>query len=370
MSTLVALAMPGGPAFVDALRRSWDDGDAIAPIDPRLPPTARRRVLDLLAPGLVVDAEGDRHRRRDGVPTEAGDAVVVTTSGTSGEPRGVVLTHAAVEASARATSARLAVDPDRDRWLACLPLGHIGGLSVVTRALITGTPVDVHPGFDAGAVTAASAAGATRVSLVATALGRIDPSGYRTVLLGGGPAPVSAPDNVVVTYGLTETGSGVVYDGVPLEGVEVESAADGSIRVRGPMLARAYRDGSDPTDDEGWLVTGDLGRWADGRLVVEGRRDDLIITGGENVWPEPVEDVLRRLPQVSDVAVTGRDDPEWGQRVVAHVVPCDAGAPPSLDELRTAVGETLSRWHAPRELVVRPSLPRTSSGKLRRADLR
>ena len=152
------------------------------------------------------------------------------------------------------------------------------------------------PRFDPAAVQPSPA---TLVSLVATALRRIDPTRFRRIVLGGAAPPDDLPANVVTTYGMTETGSGVVYDGVPLDGVEVRIADDGEIHVRGPMLLRAYR-GADADVDpraNGWLATGDLGRWLpDGRLAVDGRRGDLIISGGENVWPEPVERAIRRRP--------------------------------------------------------------------------
>ena len=163
-------------------------------------------------PSRIVDSAGD-HTQPDGRPVEPGDALVVATSGTSGDPKGVVLTHDAVRASARATSKRLEVDPGRDRWLACLPLAHIGGLSVVTRSMVTGTPCTVIERFDAGEVERQARLGATLVSLVATALGRVDASAYRTVVLGGAAPPAVLAGNVVTTYGMTETGSGVVYDG-------------------------------------------------------------------------------------------------------------------------------------------------------------
>jgi O-succinylbenzoic acid--CoA ligase len=370
MAGVVGLAIPGGPTFVDALRRVWDDGDAAAPLDPRLPRGAQQRMLATLAPGSVIDEYGERTQLSGSALTDAGDALVVPTSGTTGEPKGVVLTHDAVEASARATSARLGVDPGQDQWLACLPLSHVGGLSVVTRALVTRTALVVQPGFDAAAVARAGDEGATLVSLVPTALRRVDPDAFRTILLGGSRPPIDRPDNVVTTYGMTETGSGIVYDGKPLDGVDVAIDAGHAIRVKGPMLLRAYRDGVDPRDDDGWLDTGDMGRWDGDRLVVEGREDDLIITGGENVWPEPVEELLTARPDVSEVAVTGRDDPEWGQRVVAHVVPADPGTPPALDELRATVTEALPPWNAPKELVLESSLPRTGSGKVHRAGLR
>ena len=343
-----------GVGFVEALQRTWEDGDAVLAIDARLPRPARDAVL---AAARLDD------------PIEPGDAVAVATSGTTGAPKVVVLTHDAVAASAHATSAALDVDPAHDRWLACLPLSHVGGLSVVTRAILTGTPLTVLERFEAAAVEQAATDGCTLTSLVPTTLARIDASRFRRILLGGQAPPSGRPAHVVATYGLTETGSGVVYDGVPLDGVEVRIAADGEVHVRGPMLLRAYRDGHDPKDGAGWLPTGDLGELVDGRLRVHGRRGDLIITGGENVWPTAVERALSTHPRVREVAVVGRPDAEWGRQVVAVVVPADPDDPPDLASLREHVKETLPAYAAPRALDVVPSLPRTSSGKVRRSDL-
>lgn len=340
--------------FVDRLTRAWDAGDAALPLDARLPAPARSAVLAAARPDDDV---------------EPGDALVMITSGTTGAPKAVVLTHDAVRASAIATSARLQVDPASDRWLACLPVSHVGGLSVVTRALITGTPLTFHPRFDAAAVDAAAGAGCTLTSVVPTALARIDPTRYRAILVGGQAPPAERPANVVATYGMTETGSGVVYDGYPLDGVEVRISPGGEIEVRASMTLRAYRDGTDPKHPDGWLPTGDLGDLYEGRLRVQGRRGDLIITGGENVWPTAVEAALATHPGVRDVAVSGRPDPEWGQRVVATVVPADPVAPPSLDELRAWARETLPTYAAPREVVLASEIPRTPSGKVRRARL-
>ena len=347
MRRLVVLDAVGDDTFVAALQRAWDVGDAVLPIDPRLPPPARA--------ALVAAMQVDE-------PVEEGDALVVATSGTTGEPKGAVLTHAAIRASAEATSAALEVDPTSDHWLACLPLAHIGGLSVVTRALATGTPLTVRPGYEEGT-------GATVVSLVATQLRRIDPTPWKRIVLGGSQPPEDLPPNVTVTYGMTETASGVVYDGLPLSGVDLR-IENGEVLVRGPMLLRCYRDGADPKDADGWFHTGDAGKIDEhGRLLVRGRLAEVIVTGGEKVWPDPVEAVLQRHPGVADVAVAGRPDPEWGERVVAYVVPASRANPPSLDELRFAVKAELPGYSAPRQLVLVSELPRTALGKVRRARL-
>jgi O-succinylbenzoic acid--CoA ligase len=370
--------------FVDALRAIWDTGDAAAPLDSRLPPAAKRVLLDALRPTRIVSSDGEQRRLPNGVPVEAGDALVVATSGTSGQAKGVVLTHEAVAASAAATTARLGVDPARHTWLACLPLAHIGGLSVVTRSIVSGTPLLVMPAFEAEAVEAAGRSGrVTHVSLVATALSRLDPSVFECILLGGSKPPADLPPNAVATYGMTETGSGVVYDGTLLEGVEVafrdsdgastSAVAEGEILVRAPMLLRCYRDGATgrvkgPDGLDSWFATGDGGALgADGQLSVSGRLADVITTGAEKVWPDSVERALISHPDVAEVAVWKRSDPEWGERVVAWVVPTEHT--PTLEELREIVAEAIAPWAAPKELVIVDDLPRTAAGKVRRREL-
>jgi O-succinylbenzoic acid--CoA ligase len=179
---------------------------------------------------------------------------------------------------------------------------------------------------------------------------------------------------VVETYGLTESFGGVIYDGRPLPGVEIRIDADGGIELHGPTLMLGYRFDVDATrrafTDDGWRRPGDAGELdREGRLHVIGRFDDRINTGGEKVWPEEVEAVLRRHPKVREVGVGGRLDAEWGERVVAFVVPVDPTDPPTLDELRDAAARSLPRHRAPRELVLVEELPRTGSGKLRRVAL-
>lgn len=374
MRELVALALPGGPSFVAELQRAFDEGDAVLPVDVRLSAPWRRRLLEALKPTYLVDESG-RRKLDGGRPVEEGDALVVATSGTTGEPKGVVLTAEAVAASARATTKRLGADPAGDRWWACLPLSHVGGLSVLLRALAGGFGLEVEAGFSPEGARRALEGGATLTSLVPTALSRLEPEiagRFRKILLGGQAAPTGLPSNVVTTYGLTETGSGVVYDGEPLEGVEVRlEEADGQILLRGPMLLRCYRDGTDPKDPDGWLRTGDCGSIGpDGRLTVAGRLSEMIITGGENVWPSLLEPLLERHPSVLAAAVGGLPDPEWGERVTAYVVlGGEIEAATLLAELRQLVGEEVSSFAAPRQVVVVDELPRTGIGKIRREAL-
>jgi o-succinylbenzoate---CoA ligase len=363
---LVALDVVQGPDLPTLLRSVWARGDAACVLDPRVGGAARDAQLAALRPTRRIRRDGVEVSEPDGLEVDDGDALVVATSGSIAVPRAVVLTHDAVAASARATSARLGVG-SRDVWLCCLPCSHVGGLSVLTRSLYTDTKVSVLPTFDARAVDDELDHGATLVSLVATTLRRLArPERFRRVLLGGSAPPPDLPSNVVTTWGMTETGSGVVYDGVPLEGVAVVERA-GELLVRGPMLARSYRDGAPvgeigPDGSTGWFATGDAGDVTDGVVRVTGRIADVINTGGEKVWPDDVERALSSHPSVAHVAVWRRADDEWGQRVVAYVVP--TGDVPTLDQLRRHVEGVLAPWAAPRELVIVSSLPRAASGKV------
>lgn len=357
MPRLVAIDLPGGNAFVDEVRRAWDRGDAVLPVDHRLPDVAKDAVVRAMRPHVVVDLDG-RRNLSDGIDTEIDDALVIATSGSTGQPKGVVHTMRGLEASARSTSTALGT-LESDSWLACLPLAHIGGFSVVARALIMGLALEVHDGFDADRVGESDR---TLTSLVPTALRRLDPSRFRRILLGGSRPPADRPHNCVATYGLTETGSGVVYDGWPNPDVELR-ILDDEILVRGPMLMRAYRDGTTTIDADGWLHTDDVGRLtSDGRLEVEGRRGDVINTGGQKVWPDAVEKVLQRLLPDVDLVIVSRPDPEWGERVVL----VHTGGAPDLATCRSMVKESLAAYCAPTDIVAVTELPRTSSGKVRR----
>lgn len=362
---LIALDLPAGDLFVEELQRVWERGDAAFPLDQRLPAARRTELLERMRPAAVVDETGTQ-AIDGGAGTEPGDALVVATSGTTGEPKGVVLTHDAVAASARITSSALGVDPAVDCWLACLPLAHIGGLSVVTRALLTGTRLIVHERFVAADFHEAAREGATLASLVVTALGRVDVSAFRTILLGGSAIPIDRPSNTVATYGMTETGSGVVYEGYALDEVQLR-INNGVVEVKSPTLLRCYRDGSTPVSSDGWFATGDAGSLdEDGKLSVTGRIGDMIVSGGENIWPVVVERALERLEWVREVAVVGRPDAEWGQRTTAVVVPAPGHAAPELEAVRDALTDVLPRHALPRAIEIVDELPRTNSGKIRR----
>jgi O-succinylbenzoic acid--CoA ligase len=398
---LVAIALPR-PAAATAVVAAWEAGEAVLPLDPDAPAPQLAGALAAARPTHLLDGDG-RSRLRGGQPVEPGIAAVVATSGTNGLPKAVELGADAIRFSALAVSAALEAGPG-DRWLCCLPVHGVAGLAVLARAWRTGLPVEVQQRFDPAAV-AAAAGRATLVSLVPTMLRRLLAAGvemarFRMVLLGGGPIPADLLEEaagrgvgLVRTYGLTETFGGVVHDGHPLDGVELEigelepslpergsgesgprardhRAPDGEILLRGPMLFRRYRGDPGRTAAAlrgGWLRTGDLGRLGpDGHLVVLGRRDELLISGGVNVHPAEVEAVLATHPAVAEAAVAGRPDQEWGQRVAAFVVPRDPAAPPTLAELRAFALERLAPAKAPRELVLVAALPRGPFGKLLR----
>jgi O-succinylbenzoic acid--CoA ligase len=373
---VVAVALPPGEAWLGFASAAWAAEAALLPVDHRLPGPAARDLLADGRPTVLVSDEGWR-RLVSGRSADPGVALIVPTSGSSGRPRLVELSRTAIEAAVASSLRTLAAEPG-DGWVSCLPLAHIGGLLVLLRGLLGGAPLLFR-----GPAELEPAVGFPFVSVVPTQLVRaldagVELRGYRALLVGGGGmdaalgsrlAAAGAP--CVVTYGLTQSCGGVVYDGTPLPGVSVRIGEGGEIQLGGPTLLRGYRDGSAAgLTADGWLPTGDAGRLGgDGRLRVLGRLDDLIVTGGENVWPGDVEAALRSHPAVADCAVFGRPDPSWGQRVVAAVVPRDRAVPPTLEAVREHVGALLGRHQAPRELVLVVSLPRTALGKLERGGL-
>jgi o-succinylbenzoate---CoA ligase len=317
-------------------------------------------------------------------------ALVVTTSGTTGTPKGAQLTAAALTASASATHQRLG---GPGTWLLALPPHHIAGIQVVMRSVLAGSvpaELDVSAGFHVSELPGAVARlgpGRRYTSLVAAQLAKAltDPAAAAAlaeldaVLLGGGPAPQRVLDGaaaagitVVRTYGMSETAGGCVYDGLPLDGVRLKVPAGGRIVIGGATLAKGYRNPVDPDPfaDPGWFRTDDLGALDDaGVLTVLGRADDAISTGGLTVLPQPVEAALCTHLAVGDCAVFGVADDRLGERVVAAVVPADGCAAPTLDALRAHLARTLDASAAPRELHIVDALPRRGIGKVDRQAL-
>lgn len=314
-------------------------------------------------------------------------AVVVSTSGTTGTPKGAMLSRAALTASAHATHQRLG---GPGRWLLALPAHHVAGLQVLVRSVIAGTPPVAMPAsFEPAELVSAIAAlgdGRRYASLVAVQLDKALAdrdataalAGLDAVLIGGGPMPAglaerarAAEVSVVRTYGMSETAGGCVYDGVPLDGVQVR-IEDSRVLLGGPTIAHGYRNPvmPDPFAEPGWFRTGDLGAVDEaGVLRILGRADDAISTGGLTVLPHLVEAVLDRHPAVADCAVFGVADERLGQRVVAAVVPAPGVGAVALAELRAHVATELDATAAPREVHVVDALPRRGIGKVDRRAL-
>ena len=379
--TRVALALEPGVPFVEALHACLLLGAPAMPVDPRLEPRERARLL------RDADVVVDRPLGDGGVfalppPPERGDtALVVHTSGTTGMPVPVELTYGNVTANARGVRQALGLGDD-ERWLCPLPLSHVGGLMCVLRSAVgAGTLVLAPPPFDEAAVAEhLREGGITVASLVPTQLQRLLDAGatpgpaLRRILLGGGPMPRPLLERardagfpVCASYGLTQACSTVTVSepgdletaGRALPGVGVAIAADGEIRVSGPTVSSL-----------GSLRTGDLGRLEpDGRLVVTGRKGDVIITGGENVAPAEVEAVLAAHPAVAEAAVFGRADALWGEAVTALVVP-RPGVRVDVNQLQRHCTARLAPYKVPKAFELVAALPRTESGKVRRSHLR
>ena len=366
MARLIALDMPASKTFVDLVQRAWSNGDAVLPIDQRLRPAGKKMLLDAMAPSEIIDASFTASTLPNGRPMQDGDALVIASSGSTGSPKGIIHTHSSILSGAKASASRLQLSAS-DHWLVCIPVSHVGGFSVIARALHTGAALTLHPTFDAAAVQEAAKHGVTHTSLVATALSRVDASLFKSILLGGSSAPDNLPSNVITTYGMTETGGGVVYNGEPLDNVEIK-IVDGEIFLRCPMLMRANRDDQTISIKDGWYATGDIGEIDNnGKLSVHGRQTDLIITGGENVWPSVVENSLASHPMVNQVVVRGMPDTTWGQRVVAYVVLNDSAQTSEaklLSDFRDHVKQSLPAFCAPQQIVVLAEIPRTSLGKV------
>ena len=366
-------------------------GAVALPLSPQLTEAERTAVLAAERPAVDLNDAAELTQTEADLPLlgehDMDDLQCrILTSGTSGEPRPVSLTYGNFLFSAVGSAFNLGVDP-RDRWLCCLPLSHVAGLSIILRSVIYGTTAVLLDGFDTEQVATTLVSGdISVVSLVPTQLIRLleagaDLAAPRAILIGGGPVPADALERaleggatVVQTYGMTETCSQVTTlapedaarkvgsAGRPLLTTHVR-IADGEILVQGPTVSR------DALDADGWLHTGDVGHIdEEGFLYVDGRRGEMIVTGGENVMPAEVEAVLISHPAVEDAAVVGRPDPEWQEAVCALVVLSD-GAEASEEELRAHCSGSLAGFKVPKRVDFVSNLPRTASGKLLRGKL-
>lgn len=388
----VAIALPPGLAFAQALHACLLLGAVAVPVDLRLSPSEREHVT--AGASLIVD-EPLGTRSSSGVgPGSAHDlasvAVVIHTSGTTSAPRPVELTYGNFLWSAMGSAVALGLDP-RERWLCALPLSHVGGLSILMRSAIYGTTAVVHERFETDSVlNALREQGITLVSLVATTLARLldagleRPAALRCALTGGGPVPLALLDRaravgvpVSQTYGLTEACSQVTttplaaiddgaggWAGTPLFCTRLSATEDGEIAVAGPTVAPGS------LGEDGRLHTGDLGALDEsGRLRVNGRASDTIISGGENIAPSEIEAVLEAHPGVLEAAAVGRPDPQWGEAVTAIVV-VRSGVALTEEALRAHCAASLTPYKVPKQIVLTGEpLPRTRSGKLLRREL-
>jgi o-succinylbenzoate---CoA ligase len=368
--------------LLEPLARALDgSGPAILPVDASLPAARIRQLIDAFQPNAVIDECGEARIRSESPETDPATAVIIGTSGSTGEPKGVELSAAALSHSARASLARAGARHG-ERWLVCLPASHVAGLQVLVRSVVGGTVPVIAAEATARAVGEAAAAGCALVSVVPTQLVRLlgEPGGaaalarYRCVLVGGAAAGAAVLDeareagvSAVTTYGMSETCGGCVYDGVPLDGVTVRAGGDGRLRISGPVLMNRYHGRPDLTAaalENGEFVTSDLGYVGrDGRVVIRGRADDVINTGGHKVVPGEVAAALSDCPGIREVVVVGRPDPEWGERVTAVVVPADPAEPPSLELVRNHVRARLPRYACPSEVVLTEAIPVLPSGK-------
>jgi O-succinylbenzoic acid--CoA ligase len=375
---LLALPCPSGQAAVDTWWQAL--ADALAGTGPALVPVPSG-----------ADAERVNVMAQPGIPLEVpGVALVVPTSGSTGIPKGAMLTAAALTTSVAGTMHWVG---GPGRWLLALPVTHIGGLNVITRALLSGerpVAMDLTAGFEPTAFVAATeqlGTGRRYTALVPTQLSRLLSAGpaavaalasYDAVLLGGAAAAPTLLESarsvgarVMTTYGMSETCGGCVYDGLPLPGVSVQLGDDGRIELGGGVVFAGYRLRPDLTesafrlrDGQHWHLTQDAGRFdSAGRLEVLGRLDDVITTGGEKVAPTMVEAALAALPGVAEAVVVGVDDAEWGQRVGAAITSTDTATTPTLDELRSALRDTLPPAALPTRLAVLAELPMIGTGK-------
>nr|WP_276977937.1 AMP-binding protein [Ferrimicrobium acidiphilum] len=366
MNQLVAIQLEPTEQLVEMIAKCWARDDAVAVLDPRSPKMRIEERLAVLAAHRLVNSDGIHELDPHAPVLPTGSRIVITTSGTTGPPKAIVHTEANLLASAQSIQRRLAINAN-DVWFCPLSPAYIGGLAVIARSLLLGNRVLMGQHLDQVSVDNALASGATLTVAVTAALPSVDLSGFRSVLLGAQPPPEQVPTNAIVTYGMTETGSGVIYDGHPLDGVEVR-IVDDVIELRGPMMAKHYRNGAPVLDGDGWLNTGDLGSFSDdGSLRVLGRASELINSGGHKVNPLRVEAAVSAQfgDDLGDLCVVATTDDRFGEAVTLVVT---SPKPPDLNTVRNHL-DSLERYELPRRIITVESIPRTETGKPMRKTL-
>ncbi|MGI9628416.1 MAG: class I adenylate-forming enzyme family protein [Longimicrobiales bacterium] len=403
--SVASLDFREGPNYFRDLLALWHVGAVVAPHPLRSTDREREQLDRLFRPSWRLDAEGNLEATdpTGGVLSfdgEAGVSALVRTSGTGGAPTGVVLSHAAFMASAAASRQRLGLSSE-DRWGLALSTAHVGGLGTVVRALQLGSSLRFWPAFEPRRLAKAIREGdLTHISVVPAMCSALLDDGltgpvetFRCLLVGGAHMPDSLLQEtarrdlpVALSWGLTEATAQVATAppdvvarfpgtvGLPLDGVEVDVGPEGRMGVRGPTLAHGIvpEPGAAavplPLDSGGWFRTEDVGSIDDGgRLWIEGRADDVIVSGGTNVHPREVEAVLSEAAGVKEVAVFGIADDRWGQVVVAAVV-SNADQPSGADLDRHCRAH-LTRGKCPTHIVFVDGLPRTLSGKVAKSRL-
>ncbi len=395
------------PAVIIYDKENADTALALANSSPGLSCIAARDLM----------GDGDDRKAAKGSPVPrlfdlSAYHTIVYTSGSTGRPKGALLTYGNHWWNAVGSALNLGLRDD-DRWLACLPLFHVGGLAILRRSVIYGAPVVIHGSFEPRAVIRAiEKEGVTIVSLVPTTLTRLldrrgprpFPGNLRCFLVGGSPLSPSLRERclaagwpVTPTYGMTESASqlatlplaetfrdvhGAV--GKPLFPVQIKivsrddqtetpPGSPGSILVCGPTISSGYWEHETDSGDGrpgGWFDTGDVGVIdKEGYLHVESREGDIIISGGENVYPVEVESALAEHPDVVDVGVVGVDHEEWGEMVAAAVV-LREGASMAQSDLIAFCRERVADYKIPRRMRFVPSLPRNAAGKILRDEMR
>jgi O-succinylbenzoic acid--CoA ligase len=365
--------LDGGPESIAELSRALaealDGGPAVLPLSSKDP--AAKALRDAMEPEIAIEPD---------------TAVIIATSGSTGAPKGVLLSASALMASAKATHERLG---GPGRWLLATPAHYIGGLQVLVRSLLAGTPAEslIADGFRAEDFARAAAAltgdGPRYTALVPTQLTRLLDAGdeglaaaraFDAIVVGAAATSAGLREqaseaglSIIPAYGMSETASGCVYDGFALDGVRVELGEDGRIELSGDVLAHGYRLRPELTAQsfvDRRFLTSDRGRLhPDGRLEVLGRIDDVINTGGVKVPANAVERFLLTQPGVREACVVGLPDPQWGEAVVAMVV-ADGTTP---DALRAAVRDALGPAATPKRVEFATALPLRGPGKIDRA---